>query len=257
MLTNPGSGRRLSGKALIALAAAAALPLTASRATEYVDVPLAPAAQAKAAAMPLPHASPAPAAATSMAVSGAAAAATEPAYRENPDGTVTLSGGVVLDKGSTAFFEDDRVLINGKVKSLEELSKVERTKLRAVIADAQRDLVRDRARLPRELAEAKREADSALSGELRREHMRDIEDLRRDLADIDREAAEMRADGEDPAKVKAEILRDLREAEAADIAREEREAIAEADPARAEAELRNEEQQMARMLARLDQLEGR
>jgi hypothetical protein len=39
MLTRPSSGRRLAGRAIVALTAVAALPLTASRATEYVDVP--------------------------------------------------------------------------------------------------------------------------------------------------------------------------------------------------------------------------
>jgi hypothetical protein len=76
------------------------------------------------------------------------------------------------------------------------------------------------------------------------------------LADVDSRAAELRAEGEDPEKEKAEILRDLREAEATDIAAEEREAIEENDPIRIEADIRWEEQQMARMRARLDQLDG-
>ena len=86
---------------------------------------------------------------------------------------------------------------------------------------------------------------------------RDIEDMKRDLAEIDSEAAEMRANGEDPAGRRAEILRDLREAEATDIAAEERETLEDSDPAKITAELRTEEQQMARMLSRLDQLDGR
>ena len=53
------------------------------------------------------------------------------------------------------------------------------------------------------------------------------------------------------------LRRDLREAEATDIAREEREAIEEDDPARRIAELRAEEQQMDRMLDRLNQLDRR
>ena len=170
---------------------------------------------------------------------------------------MTLAGGVKLGKGSTAFFANDDILINGKVKRLEQLTPAERSQIRATILKSQRGLVRDRAELPRELAEAKREADRARSGELKREHLRDIEDMRRDLAEIDSEAAEIRADGEDPEKRKAEILRDIRDAEATDIDKEIREAIAEANPRKREAELRAEEQQMARMLARLDQLDGR
>lgn len=258
MLTRPHADRRIAGKSLIALTAATAMPLTASWATTYVDVPApAPAAKARpAAAKPL-HA-PAPLApAASMTGVSASAAAPEAPFRENADGSVTLPGGVRLDRGSTAFFEDDRVLINGKVRHLEQLTPAERAQLRSTILKSQRDLARDRAELPGELAELRREADRARSGALRREHMRGIEDLRRDLAEVDSESAEIRAEGEDPEKRKAEILRALREAEAIDIAAQEREAIEEADPEKRVAELRKEEQQMARMLARLEQLDRR
>ena len=259
MLTRPGPNRRFAGKALIAVAAATALPVTASWATRYVDVAAPPAtfAGAEPAAMPLPHGAAALTPAAAMIATPASTAAPEAAYQENADGSVTLAGGVKLGKGSTAFFANDDILINGKVKRLEQLTPAERSQIRATILKSQRGLVRDRAELPRELAEAKREADRARSGELKREHLRDIEDMRRDLAEIDAEAAEMRAEGEDPEKRKAEILRDIRDAEATDIDKEIREAIAEADPRKREAELRAEEQQMARMLARLDQLDGR
>jgi beta-lactamase regulating signal transducer with metallopeptidase domain len=254
MLSSPSTGRRIAGKALIALTAAAALPLTASHATEYVDVPARP-------ATPGPAQASAPAAATVVSTTslaaGAATASGPVLMQQNSDGTVTLSGNVRVGPDSTAFFDDDTVLINGKRKTLDQLTAAERSKLRAVILDSQQDLVRERARLPRELAEAKREADRARSGELRREHLRDIEDMRRDLAEVDSEASEMRAGGEDPARRKAEILRDLHEAQAEDIAREEREAIMEDNPAKRIADLRSEEQQMTRMLARLDQLDRR
>ncbi len=192
-----------------------------------------------------------------MTAAAAPAAAPKTPYRENADGTVTLAGGVTLGRGSTAFFEDDRVLINGKVKSLDQLTASERSKLRGTILKSQHELARERAELPRELAKLKRHADRARSGELRRAHIRDIEDLQRDLARIDAKATALRAEGEDPQREKAEILRDLREAQATDIAAEEREMIEEADPRRVEAELRSEEQQMARLLARLNQLDRR
>jgi chromosome segregation ATPase len=184
-------------------------------------------------------------------------AAPETSVRENGDGTVTLPGGVKLGKDSTAFFANDDVLINGKVKRLDQLTSAERSKLRATILRSQRELARERAELPGELAELRREADRARSGELRRELTRDREDLRRDLAEIDSEAAELRARGEDPEKRKAEILKELREAEATDIDKEILEAIEAADPRKVEAELRTDEEQMARMLARLDQLDRR
>ena len=248
MLTRTSNRRRLAGQTLIAVTASAALPLTASWATRYIDVPATPSAMPLATPVPQPSAA---ALTPAMAQPAAAPAGT---IRENADGSVTLAGGVVLGKGSTAFFANDDVLINGKVKTLEQLTPSERTKLRSVILKSQVRLARDRSRLPEEVAKLRRESDHARNGGLKRELMQEREDLRRDLAEIDAEAASRRAEGEDPEKQKAEILRDLRRAEATDIDQEVREAIADADPAKHIAELEAEEQQMARMLARLDQL---
>jgi beta-lactamase regulating signal transducer with metallopeptidase domain len=255
MLTTPSTSRRFAGKALIVLTAGAALPLTASHATDYVDVP---------APEPAPIEATAPAAASAPVVPAlagapvaAAPAAVPERYTENSDGTVTLSGGVKLGRGSTAFFGNDNVLINGKVKSLDQLTPAERSKLRAVIARSQQDLAHERAELPRRLAEARQELERARSGLTKRDYQRDIEDMKRDLAEIDLEAPEMRAAGEDPAKRKVEIERDLREAQSVDIDKEIAEAMRDADPAKITGELRSAEEQMKRMLRRLDQLDGR
>lgn len=247
MLASPSSGRRIAGKALIAVTAAAALPLTASHATEYVDI--------AAPAMP----------ATPGVISGPAipvtapivapAAAVQPAASTQASLPVPDLGGVRLGRNDVGFMDDDTILISGQRKTVEQLNAAERARLRHAIASSQQDLVRDRDRLPRELAEAKREADRARSGELQREHLKEIEDMRRELAEVDSEAAQMRADGEDPEKRKAEILRDLRDAQAEDIAAEEREAIEEDNPAQRMAEIRAEEQQMQRLLDRLNRLD--
>ncbi|MCL6728739.1 M56 family metallopeptidase [Sphingomonas hankyongi] len=255
MLTSPSSRRRAAGKTLIALTAATALPLTASWATLYVEVPAGapPAAASKVlqTGMRVPN--------TPRALASAAAvtAVDDKSVRENQDGTVTLAGGVKLDKGSTAFFANDDVLINGKVKRLQELSPAERSQIRKAILDSQRELARERAELPKELAELRQEADRARSGELKRELMQDQEDRRRDLAEIDSVAAELRAHGEDPEKRKAEILSAIREAESIDVDKEIREAIEAADPDKIAAELRTAEEQMTRMLTTLDRLDRR
>ena len=241
MLSTPTNGRRTAGKALIAISAAAALPLTASRATEYVDVPAPQNAATASKAMP---------AVIPAVISSTSAAPAANASLPMPD-----LGGVTLGRNDVAFMADDTILIGGKRKTVEQLTPAERARLRHAIAGSKQDLVRDRERLPREIAEAKREADRARSGELRREHLRDIEDMRRELAEVDSRAAELRSEGEDPAAEKAEIMRDLHEAEATDIAAEERDAIEEDNPARREAEIRSEEQQMERLLARLNRLD--
>lgn len=249
MLTRTSTRHQFAGKAMIALAGAAALPLTASWATEFVDV-RAPqdAASNSAAAAPAAIAPSAPA---------SAALTTDPTATAGGELPWPDLGGVSLGRNDVAFMADDTVLISGRRKRLDQLNASERARLRTAILRSQQDLVRDRANLPRELAEAEREAERARSGELRREHLRNIEDMRRDLAELGSRAAELRAEGEDPARREAELLRDLREAETRDVAAEEREAIEEADPNRRMAELRAEEQQMERLLARLDQLGGR
>jgi len=253
MLTSPNRGRRLAGKTLIALTAVAALPLTASRATEYVDVPAVHARTAISATTSPTHS------ATARATAEVASATATAAPNDAADAGLPIPDlkGVTLGKDDVAFFQDDTVLINQRRKRLEQLTAAERGRLRAVILKSQREQASERAELPRRLAEAQLEADRARSGELKREFMRDREDLRRDLAEIDSRADELRADGEDPERRKAEIVKDLQELEATDIDKEVREAIDDNDPAKIMAEFHAEEHQMARMLSKLDQLDRR
>ena len=57
MLSNPTAGRRLTGRMMVIVAIGVALPLTATRAIHYVDVPL-PAEGARRAAGAVPAAVP-------------------------------------------------------------------------------------------------------------------------------------------------------------------------------------------------------
>ncbi len=194
------------------------LPLTATWAVDYVDVPATP----------------------TQATGGR---------------PFTLPGGVTLGKGDIAFFANDSVIIHGQTKRLDQLTRAERSELRAVIAKSRRELQAERAELPARLAEMRREADRIRSGAYKRELMADRKDFRRDLAEVDSEAAELRAEGRDPEKMKAEIRESLREAEATDIDKEAREELAELNPDTIIAELRSDEEQMIRMQARLDKLD--
>jgi len=251
MLRTTNPTRRLAGRAVILVATAVALPLTATRAVEYVA--LAP-PQTDGATPALSSAvDNAPAIAPASVVSAVAPVAAAHA-RDEADLATPDVPGVTLGKMDVAFFGDDTVYLNGRRQRLEQLSPAERTRLRSVIVKSQRELAEERAKLPREIAELQREAERARSGALRQEHLQDIRDMQRDLADVDREAAELRAAGEDPEKVRAEIREGLREAQAVDIDKEVREALEEANPDKIMAELRSDEQQMARMLEKLDQL---
>jgi beta-lactamase regulating signal transducer with metallopeptidase domain len=247
----PTSNRRRLGFIVIGGGLLLGLPLSASRAVNYVDVPVAPAAQMRTAAE-----STAPAPAGPMTAALASAAAPGASLQATENGDVVLPGGVTLGKGSVAFFDDDRIVINGKIKRLDQLTRAERSELRAVIAKSRRELEKERAELPERLAEVRRETEEIRSGAFKRELLEDREDLRRDLAEIDSEVAALRSEGKDPEKLKAEILEALREAEAIDIDKEIREALAELNPDKVIAELRNSEQQMVRIQVRLEQLDS-
>jgi beta-lactamase regulating signal transducer with metallopeptidase domain len=259
MLTSPSTGRRFAGKALILLTAAVAMPLTASRATQYVDVP-APAPAVPAAATPVGPVS-AVAAVPAMAPTAPAASVSPTAALGPTPPTAPLPypnvKGVNLGKDDVAFMGDDTILIDGARKSIDQLTPSQRSKLRKSIRDSQADLAKERAELPARLAEAQHELDRLRNGDFKRELIRDREDIQRDLAEIDSEAAELRAHGEDPAKRKAEIVAALHELDATDIDSRVREALEEANPARIAGELAEAEAQMSRLLAKLDQLDRR
>ena len=246
MLTSPSSSRRTTGKALIAVAALAALPTTASWATDYVDVPQ----PVKPAASPAPAAGVLPVAAASAGAAPAVHAA--PAELPMPD-----LHGVKLGKDDVSFFDDDTIYMDGKRRRLEQLSPAERAKLRSTLAKAKADLAHERAELPQQLADIKEQTDKIRSGEMRRELVEARQEMRKALAELDSQAAALRASGQDPAKLRAELQKDLREAEATDIDGEIARALAEANPQKIQAELQSAEQQLVRIRARLDQLDRR
>lgn len=258
----PNSRARKIGFLFIGASLAVGLPLTASRAVHYVDK-LQP--EVMAAAIPMPVTASATSAVPLVPIHAASLAAAQPVAaaeaqelpRANPDGTVTVARGVTIDRNSVAYMGDDRIIINGAIKRVEELTPAERSKLRTNIQRSLMDIQHERAELPARLAEAKREMDRIKSGEFERELKDNLADLKRDLAEIDREAAHLRAAGEDPEKLKAELLRDIREAEAVDVAKEIREAMVEFNPDQIVAEVREAEEQMHRLTAKLNQLDGR
>ena len=253
----PNSKARKIGFLLIGASLAVGLPQTASRAINYVD-------KVKPAALAPAHHMATVAPGSMMTALAPVAAATPvpvPAAlpRENGDGTVTVTNGVTMGRGDVAFYSDDRIIMNGKVKRVDEMTAAERAQLRTIIEKSKRDIAKERAELPARLAEARREIDRIKSGEMERELQQNLKDLKADLARVDSEAAELRRAGQDPEKVKAEIRHALHEAETEglDGLREARQELADFDPDKIVAEVREAEDQMARLQARLDQLDRR
>ena len=238
MLSNPTAGRRLSGRVMVFATVAIVLPLTATRAINYVDVPVAPASQA----------------ATAPAVAAAAQAAVvaQPARQAEP---------AVADRSFTALNieRDGKLIINGQEKEWRDLTPAEKAEIRRSIAEAKEDLARahiDREEIQRNIREAMAETRI------------DREELRRDLAEarveieqamreIDNNAIYIRRSGEDPEKLKATIRASLKSVEAIDVEEIMRKAMKGVDHAAIEASVAGAEAGIVKAQAEIERLEQR
>lgn len=243
MLTNPSAGRRFAGRLTVVAAVALALPLTATRAIEYVDkvVPAAPTA------VPVtPAAAPAPVAPVSPAAPLAPIAAVAPAAPVAPDHPRNLH-----------FDNDGTIYINGQAKRWNDLTRAEKDECRRAIAEAKQELSRthiDREEIQRDIREAMEDSKF------------DQEDLRRDLAEarqeieqavreVDRHAVNIRRSGQDPEQIKATIRESLRSVEAIDVEGIRRKALASVDQRAIEASVAAAEQSIAKAQADIERLE--
>ena len=136
MLRSPQSERRLAGRVIVLAAIAVALPLTASHAVRYVDLP-GPAARSFPTLAPAPSVRAAPMAAAAVAAQAVPSAAPAPATN------------------SVTTISDDVVVIDGKTRKWEELTPEEKAKVRDAVAKARAALGKvhfDRAAMERAIA---------------------------------------------------------------------------------------------------------
>ncbi|QDP18951.1 M56 family metallopeptidase [Sphingomonas xanthus] len=243
MLSNPTNGRRTSGRAMILVALAVSLPLTATRAIDYVDVPVAPAAPAQAATAPLaPRRAPAPAA--PAAAIAAPAAAIAPNAPQPPVAPAAGNGRRVL-------------MIDGQRKNWDDLTPEQKAEVRRSIEQAREELARtrvDRAEIRREMREAMAEMKSDHAGH-RREMARAKAEIADAIREIDSEAAELRRAGLDPEQLKATIRASLAAVDTMEIDRNIRKAMSKVDERAIAASIAAAEKSMAAAKAELDRLE--
>lgn len=240
MLSSPSSSRRSTGKALIFVAAVTALPLTATWATLYVDVPAAAAPTAPlAAAAPL-----APLAPAALQAPVAPVAPLAPVAPHNFN------------------IDDETININGQTKRWKDLTPAEREHVRREIAKARAELSRTRI----DRTEIQRSVQQAMS-EVRidkQELARDLAEARAEIAEamreIDANAAHIRSAGQDPEAIKAQVRASLEAVQSIDIEAITRQAMAAVDPqvvansiAAAEASIAQANAEMKRLEARLEQ----
>ncbi len=239
MLTDTTAGKRTTGKLLIMTAVALALPLTATRAIEYIDVP----------APPAPDAPTAPAAPLVPAVM-----AVQPVPPVAPVAPVPP---VPPAHNMSLQVDGDNVTINGQTKRWKDLTPAEKQHIRGEIAKARAEMARhkiDRAEIEREVREALEDAKI------------DREELRRDLAEargeidqamreIDAHAIQIRRSGQDPEAIKAQVRASLKAVEAIDVEAITRSAMASVNPAAIAASVASAEAAMAAAQAQLERIE--
>ncbi len=224
MLSNPTAGRRLTGRMMVLATIGVALPLTATRAIHYVDVP----APLKAVVAP-----------EAVPVTAAIAAVTaQPAPIASP---VNIS--------------DDNVTINGQTKRWRDLTPAEKAEVRRSIAQAREEITKiNHEEIQREVREAMNEA-RINQDELRRELASARAEVDEAMREIDALAAVIRRSGQDPEHLKATVRASLKAVEAIDVQAITRSAMASVDPAVINAALAAAEAGLEKAEAELERIE--
>ena len=217
MLSNPSSGRRMAGRLMVVAAVAVALPLTATRAINYIDVP-------------------SPAAPAAPAVPAVAAAPAAPAGRRRCAGRrrrARCPGRAGPTRPGRCHCDDEGTIhINGKTKQWRDLTPAEKAEVR------QRDRPAPRPSWPapgsiarksqREIREAM--ADAKIDKEeLRRDLAEARVEIDRAMREVDAHAVEIRRSGQNPEQIKATIRASLKAVEAIDVEAITRQALASVD----------------------------
>jgi hypothetical protein len=241
MLTNPTAGRRMTGRLMVLATVAVALPLTATRAINYVDVPA-----------PAPAA---PVAPTSPAAQPVAPAA--PVAVVAPVAPVAPVA-VVHPATSLHFDGDDRTIhINGQTKHWKDLTPAEKEEVRSAIRHAKEELARthiDREQIQRDIREAMEDV-KVDQAEMRRDLQDARKEIERAMREVDAHVVDIRRSGQNPEQIKATIRASLKSVEAIDVEAITRQALASVDHEKIAASVAQAEASIAKAQAEMEQLE--
>ncbi|MFL6724813.1 MAG: M56 family metallopeptidase [Sphingomicrobium sp.] len=235
MLTNPTAGRRLTGRLMVLATVAVALPLTATRAINYVDVP-APVTPTSPAAQPVAPAVPAPV---------AAVAPVAPVADAHP--------------ATSLHFDDDHgtIHINGQTKRWKDLTPAEKAEVRGAIREAKEELARthiDREEIQRDIREAMEDV-KIDQAEMRRDLQDARKEIERAMREVDAHVVDIRRSGQSPEQIKATIRASLKSVEAIDVEAITRQALASVDHEKIAASVAQAEASIARAQAEMERLE--
>ena len=244
MLTNQTPSRRLAGKLIIVGALAIALPLTATRAIQLVDV-----------ATPTPPS--APTAPTAPVAPLAPLAPVAPLAPRTPAAMQVAPIAPLPPVSPVPPVQYGHVLIDGDAKDWSKLSPQEKARIRASLDEARRGLAAthiDRVAIRAELQEAMSDMRNDQA-----EMRRDLQEARRDvnqaMREIDRNAAELRKAGHDPETLKATVRVSLKAVEGIDFDALTRNAMAGVDAALIERSIAAAEAGIARAQAEIEAVE--
>lgn len=240
MLTNPTAGRRLTGRLMVLATLAVALPLTATRAINYVDIvppaaPPSPLVPAVAAVQPAPIAPAAPLA---------------PIAPVAPVSPVAPAKGLHIDR-------DNVIHINGEEKRWNELTPAEKQEVRRSIAQAKAELARtriDREEIQRDIREAMQDLEIDQQ-EMKRDLAEVREEIARAMREVDANAVHIRRSGQDPEQIKAQIRASMKGIEGIDVDAIRRQALASIDHRQIEASIAQAEASIAKAQDEIERLE--
>ena len=234
MLSSPSSSRRLTGKTLIALTVAAALPLTATWATLYVDIqPPVPPSPTTGPVAPIAQPAPVPAIAPVGPVRPVAPVA--------PIAAMSLKG--------------ERIMMNGREKNWHDLTPAEREEIRRSLAEARAELAKV------DMEEVRRDVREAMAGvkiehgEMRRELANARIEVDAAVREIDANADAIRRAGQDPEMIKAQVRASLEAVKMIDVEAITRQALAGVDEKTIAASLKSAEAGLRQAERELERIE--
>lgn len=252
MLRSPNPGRRTVGRLMVVSAIAIALPLTASRAVEYLDV-----AVPGPAAVPATPAVPAAAPIVSKVVTQVVPAAAVVVQPVAPARPVAHSPRSIINDGDLTI-DEDRVIIDGKTKRWEELTPPERARVRAAVAQARSAIANTHIDQAQILESLKNIPDRKRMEEIQRDVERAQANAAQAAQNVNANSVELSRWGVNYEQVQANVQQALRAVQSIDmaeinrqVANIDRDKIAK-DVAGAQQSMEKAKAELARIQARLD-----
>lgn len=249
--------RRNLGFAAVVAGMLVALPLTATSAINYVDVAASPPQSAPKLQTTAPALDPGSARSESMTRAAMPVASAVTGAPVRLAALAPVETAVMVGRNDISFISNDSVHINGVTKKWSELTPQERSRIRVETTKARRQLNEQLVRLPQEMAQAQRELDKFKNGDFQRDMAAARIDMVEAIAEIDSEAADLRANGQNPEKLKADIRRSMSEMEPVNVEKMVRESLASVDPEKIRADVINASKSLDEIEAKLNQLDRR